>query len=103
MVKGKSFNTLFVSSWKYDGACANPKGTFRYSYFPTGDVKALLVIESAIRCMRWYPVQILSIEKNLALFSFEKMSSTHDMGHMNFCCTLFKALLLITSHFHYLP
>ena len=25
MAKGKSFNTLFISSWKYAGACANPK------------------------------------------------------------------------------
>ena len=33
MAKGKSFNTLFISSLKYASACANPKGTFRYSYF----------------------------------------------------------------------
>ena len=40
MVKGKSLSTLFISSWKYAGACAYLKGTFRYSYFPKGDVTA---------------------------------------------------------------
>ena len=47
----KSFNTLFISSWKYTGACSNPKGTFKYSYFPKGDVKAVLGIESSSRGM----------------------------------------------------
>ena len=46
MEKGTSFNTLFISSWKYASACAYPKGTSRYSYFLNGDVKALLGIES---------------------------------------------------------
>ena len=40
-MKGKSFNTVFISSWEYASACANPKGTFRYLYFPKGDVKAV--------------------------------------------------------------
>ena len=47
MAKGKSFNTLFISSQKYASACAKPKGTFRYSYFPKGDVKDVLGIESS--------------------------------------------------------
>ena len=55
MAKGKSFNTLIISSWKYAGACANPKENFRYSYFPNGDVKAFLGIESSSRGMLWYP------------------------------------------------
>ena len=55
MAKGESFNTLFVSSWKYASVCVNPKGTFRYSYFPNGDVKAVLGIESSSRGMWWYP------------------------------------------------
>ena len=33
------FSTLFISSWKYAGAFANPKGTFRNLCFPKGDVK----------------------------------------------------------------
>ena len=37
VTKGKSFNTLFISFWKYPSVCANPKGTFRYSYFLKGD------------------------------------------------------------------
>ena len=41
MAKGKSFNTVFISSWKYAGTCANPKETFRYPNFPKGDVKTV--------------------------------------------------------------
>ena len=48
---GKSFSTSFMSSWKYASVCASPKGTFRYSYFPEGDVKAVLGIESSLRGM----------------------------------------------------
>ena len=36
MAKDKSFNTLFINSWKYTDACANSNGTFRYSNFPKG-------------------------------------------------------------------
>ena len=49
MAKGKSFSTLFISSWKYTDACTNLKGTFRYLYFQSGDVKAILEIESTSR------------------------------------------------------
>ena len=33
MVKGKTFSTLFISSWKYAVACANPKVTFIFHIF----------------------------------------------------------------------
>ena len=51
IVKGKSFSTLFISSWKYAGACSNPQGTFGYSYYPK-DVKAVLGIESSYKGMK---------------------------------------------------
>ena len=42
IAKGGSFSTLFISSCKYASACTSPKGTFRFSYFQKGDVKAVL-------------------------------------------------------------
>ena len=35
-----------MSSWKYAGACASPKGTWMYSYFPNGEVKAVLGMDA---------------------------------------------------------
>ena len=46
-MKGKSFKYFFISSLTYAGACANPNRTFRYSYFPKGDVKAVLGMGSS--------------------------------------------------------
>ena len=34
-----------MSSWKYAGACVSPKGTLMYSYFPNGEVNAVLGME----------------------------------------------------------
>ena len=88
IAKGKSFITLFINSWKYAGAGANPKGTFRYSYFPKGDVKAVLVI--------WVHPGVCDgtqhADQVFRGFIFEKMSSTLDMGQTNFCVTLLIAL-----------
>ena len=36
IVKSKSFKILVISSWKYTGAWANPKGTVTYLYLPKG-------------------------------------------------------------------
>ena len=48
MANGRSFRTPVISSWKYAGACASPKGTLTYSYLPNGDVNAVLGIESVV-------------------------------------------------------
>ena len=45
MAKLKSFNIPVISSWKYAGACASPKGTLTYSYLPKGELNAVLGIE----------------------------------------------------------
>ena len=42
MAKLKSFNIPVISSWKYAGACASPKGTMMYLYTPNGEMKAVL-------------------------------------------------------------
>ena len=34
-----------MSSWKYAGACASPKGTLTYSYLPNGELNAVLGME----------------------------------------------------------
>ena len=47
--KGRSSNTLLMSSWKYTGACASLKGTLRYSYFLKGNVKVVLGIEAIVK------------------------------------------------------
>ena len=47
MVNVKSFKTPVMSSWKYTGACASSKGTFMYSYFPNGEVNAVLGIDDS--------------------------------------------------------
>ena len=47
----RAFKTLVISSWKYAGACASLNGTFRYLYFPKGDVKAALGIKASLRSM----------------------------------------------------
>ena len=36
-----------MSSWKYAGTCASPKGTLMYSYFQNGEVKAVLGIDDS--------------------------------------------------------
>ena len=42
MAKLKSFKIPVISSWKYAGACASPKGTLTYSYLPKGELNAVL-------------------------------------------------------------
>ena len=48
MANGRYFRTPVISSWKYAGACASPKGTLTYSYLPNSDVNAVLGIESEV-------------------------------------------------------
>ena len=40
--KLKPFTIPVICFWKYAGACASPKGTLMYSYFPNSEVKAVL-------------------------------------------------------------
>ena len=47
MANLKSFNIPVISSWKYAGACASPKGTLMYSYFQNGEVKAVLGMDAS--------------------------------------------------------
>ena len=42
MAKSKSFRMPVISSWKYAGACASPKGTLTYLYLPNGELNAVL-------------------------------------------------------------
>ena len=44
-----------MSSWKYAGACASPKGTLIYLYFPNVEVNAVLGIEYSSEGICWYP------------------------------------------------
>ena len=44
-----------MSSWKYAGACASPKGPLIYSYFPNGEVNTVLGIEDSSKGIWWYP------------------------------------------------
>ena len=92
MANGRSLSTPVISSWKYAGACASPKGTLTYSYLPNGDVNAVFGIESAVSPIWWYPALKSKVEKYFALLSYEKMSSTLGIGHMNFLMTLLSAL-----------
>ena len=40
-----------INSWKYAGACARPNGTFIYSYFPKGELKAVYGIDGLSKGM----------------------------------------------------
>ena len=51
MAKGKSLSILVISSWKEAGACASPNGTFTYSYFPKGELNAVLGIDDLSKGM----------------------------------------------------
>ena len=53
MVKLKSFRIPVINPWKYAGAWASPNGTFTYSYFPKGELNAILGIEDSSRGMWW--------------------------------------------------
>ena len=44
MAKLKSFKMPVMSSWKYAGACASPKGTLTYSYLPNGELNAVFLV-----------------------------------------------------------
>ena len=88
MAKLKSFNILVMSSWKYAGACASPKDTLIYLYFPNGEVNAVLGIEASFKGIWWYPAHRSNAEKYLAPFKWEKISSTLGMGQMNFLVIL---------------
>ena len=91
MAKLKSFNILVMSSWKYAGACGSPKGTLIYSYFPNGEVNAAFGMDASSQGIWWYPAERSNVEKYLAPFSWEKISSTLGMGLMSFLVTLLSA------------
>ena len=81
-----------MSSQKYAGACVSPKGILMYSYFPNGDVNAVLGIKVPSKGIWWYPAHRSNVEKHLAPFNWEKISSTLGMGWMNFLVTLLNVL-----------
>ena len=68
MVKLKSFNIPVMSSWKYAGACASPKDTLIYLYFPNGKVKSVFGMDASSKGIWWYPAQRSSVEKYFVLF-----------------------------------
>ena len=80
-----------MSSWKYAGACVSAKGTLMYSYFPNGEVNAVLGIEDSSKGIWWYPAHRSNIEKYFAPFNWEEISSTLGMGHINFLVTSLSA------------
>ena len=82
--------TPVISSCKYAGACASPKGTLMYLYFPNGEVNAVLGIEDLSKGIWWYPAHRSNIEKYFPPFNEEKISSTFGMGQINFCVTLLR-------------
>ena len=53
MAKLKSFKTPVISSWKYAGAYASPKGTMTYSYLPHGELKTTLGMEDLSKGILW--------------------------------------------------
>ena len=69
MAKLKSVNIPAISSWKYAGACASPKCTLIYPYFPHGEVKAVLGMDTSSKGICWYPAQRSNVEKYFAPFS----------------------------------
>ena len=53
MTKLKSFKMPVMSSWKYAGACASPKGTLTYSYLPNGELNAIVGMEDLSKGIWW--------------------------------------------------
>ena len=61
-------------------ACASPKGTLMYSYFPKGKLKAVLGMDDSSRGMWWYPAWRSKVVKYVAPSSLENISSTLGMA-----------------------
>ena len=61
-----------------------------YSYFPNGEVKAVLSIDDSFMGIWWYPAHRSNAEKYFAPFKWEKISSTFGMGQINFHMTLLR-------------
>ena len=53
IAKSKSFKILVIISWKYAGTWANLKGTLTYSYFPKGELNAVLGIKALSKGIWW--------------------------------------------------
>ena len=70
-----------MSAWKYAHACASPKGTLIYSYFPNDEVNAVLGIEDLSKGIWWYPAHRFNIEKYFVPFNWEKLSPTFVMAN----------------------
>ena len=73
-----------MSSWKYAGAHASPKGTLTYSYLPNCELNAILGMKDLSKGI-WYKSKV---EKYFAPFNLEKISSTLGIGQVNFLVTL---------------
>ena len=76
-----------MSSWKYAGVCASPKGTLIYLYFPNGEVKVVFGMDVSAKGMWWYPAWRSNMEKYFVQYKWEQMSSTLGMDQMNFLVT----------------
>ena len=76
-----------MNSSSYAGA--SPNGTLKY--FPNGEVKAVLGMDSLSKWIWWYPALSSNVEKYFVLFSWEKISSTLGIVQKNFFVTLLKA------------
>ena len=88
MAKLKSFKMPVMSSWNYSGACASPKGTLMYLFFPNGEVNAIIGVEDISKGIWWYPTHRSNVEKYFAPFNLEKISFTLGIGQVNFLVTL---------------
>ena len=64
-----------------------------YSYFPNGEVTAVLGVEDSSKGIWWYPACRSNIEKYLAPFNWEKISSTFGMDQ-KFPCDLIKCAVV---------
>ena len=77
-----------MSSWQYASACVSSKGALIYSYFPNGEVNAVLGIEDLSKGIWWFPACRSNVETSFAQFNWEKISSTLGMGQINVFVTL---------------
>ena len=73
-----------MSFWKYAGACLSPQDILMYSYFPNGEVKAVLGIDDSSNGMWLYPAHRSKVDKYFVPLSWEEMSSTCGIGQINF-------------------
>ena len=62
-----------------------------HSYFPNGEVNAVLGIDDLFNGIWWYPAHRSNVEKYFGPFNWEKISSAFGIGQINFLVTLLSA------------